>query len=145
MVSTDFNMLHLEAPRDVLQIMDGTAPAEVTLEISNPATWLRALVKQQRQAEGDLEQLVHLCGNTVDRTDQRIKQVEQAYHDLSEGTRYVYDRLRANETITGDWIQSKLASVATAYQAFAQNVWGAIIERTQEGTQKQAGQATQLA
>jgi len=128
MVSTDFNMLHLEAPRDVLQITDGTATAEVTLEISNPATWLRALVKQQRQAEGDLEQLVHLCGNTVDRTDQRIKQVVQAYHDLSEGTRYVYDRLRTNETITGDWIRSKLASVATAYQAFAQNVWGAIIE-----------------
>jgi len=37
-----------------------------------------------------------------------------------------------------------LASAATAYQAFAQNGWGAIIERTQEATQKQAGQATQL-
>jgi len=145
MTSTDFNMLHLEAPRDVLQITDGMTPAEEALEISNPATWLRALAKQQKQGEGDLGQLVRLCGNTVDRTDQRINQVKQAYHDLSEDTRYVYDRLRANETITGDWIQSELASAATAYQAFAQNIWGAIIERTQEDTQKQAGQATQLA
>jgi len=145
MTLTDFNMLCLEAPRDVLQITDGTAPTEETLEISNPATWLRALVKQQKQSEGDLAQLVRLCGNTVDETDQRIQQIEQAYHGLSEGTRHVYDRLHANETITGDWIRSKMASAATAYQAFAQHVWGAIIERTQEAMQKQSGQATQLA
>jgi len=92
MASTDFNMLRLEAPRNVLQITDRTAPAEEALEISNPATWLRALVKQQKLAEGDLTQLVCLCGNTVDRTDQRIKQIEQAYHDLSEGTRTVGQR-----------------------------------------------------
>ena len=76
MASTDFNMLRLEAPRDALQITDGTAPEEEALEISNPATWLHALVKQQRQAEKDLTQLVRLCDNTVDRTDLRIKQVE---------------------------------------------------------------------
>lgn len=138
-------MLRLEAPWDVLQITDGTEPAEEDLEVANPATWLRALVKQQKQAEKDLAQLVRLCGNTVDHIDQRIRQIEQAYQDLSEGTRYVYDRMSANEKITGDWIRSELAGAATAYQAFAQNVWEAIIERTQEATEKQAGQATQLA
>jgi len=144
MASTDFNMLRLEAPRDVLQITDGTEQAEETLEVANPATWLRALAKQQKQAEQDLAQLVHLCGNTIDHADQRIQQIEQAYRDLSEGTRYVYDRLSANERITGDWIRSELASAASAYQAFAHNVRGAIIERTQEADQKQVGQATQL-
>jgi len=144
MASTDFNMLRLEAPRDVLQIADGTEQAEETLEIANPATWLRALAKQQKQAEQDLAQLVHLCGNTIDHADQRIRQIEQAYRDLSDGTRYVYDRLSANERITGDWIRSELASTASAYQAFAHSVWGAIIERTQEADQKQVGQATQL-
>jgi len=54
MASTDFNMLRLEASRDVPQITNETAPMEEALEISNPATWLRALVKQQKQAEGDL-------------------------------------------------------------------------------------------
>jgi len=91
MSTTDFNMLQLEAPKDVLQITDGTVPNEETLEISNPATWLRALVKQQKQAEADLGQLVHLCRNTVDQTDQRIQQIERAYQDLSDRTRYVYD------------------------------------------------------
>jgi len=104
MASTDFNMLRLEAPRDVLQITDGMAPEEEALQIPNPATWLRALVKQQKQAEKDWTQLVRLCDNTVDRTDLRIEQIEKAYHNLTEGTRYVYDRLRANKTITGDWI-----------------------------------------
>jgi len=145
MASTDFNMLRLEAPRNVLQITDGTEPTEEALEVTNPATWLRALVKQQKQAERDLAQLVSLCGNTIDHNDQKIRQIEQAYQELSEGTRYVYDRLSANEKITGDWIRSELASAATAYQAFAQNVWGAIIERTQEAADKQAGQAAQLA
>jgi len=79
MASTDFNMLRLEAPRNVLQITDGTEQAEETLEVANPATWLRALAKQQKQAEQDLAQLVHLWGNTVDHADQRIQQIEQAY------------------------------------------------------------------
>ena len=138
-------MLRLEAPKDVLQITDGSTPTKEAVETANPATWLRVLVKQQKQAEQDLGQLVRLCGNTVDRTDQRIRQIEQAYQELSDGTRYVYDRVRANEKITGEWIRSELAGAATAYQEFAQNVWGAIIERTQEATEKQAGQATQLA
>jgi len=145
MASTDFNMLRLEAPRNVLQITDGTEQAEETLEVANPATWLRALAKQQKQAEQDRAQLVHLCGNTVDHADQWIQQIEQAYRDLSDGTRYVYDRLSANQRITGEWIRSELAGAASAYQAFAYNVWGAIIERTQEADQKQVGQATQLA
>jgi len=145
MTSTDFNMLRLEAPRNVLQITDGTEQAEETLEVANPATWLRALAKQQKQAEQDLAQLVHLCGNTVDHADQRIQQIEQAYRDLSDGTRYVYDRLSANQRITGEWIRSELAGAASAYQALVHNVWGAIIERTQEADQKQIGQTTQLA
>jgi len=144
MASTDFNMLRLEAPRNVLQITDGTEQTEETLEVANPATWLRALAKQQKQVEQDLAQLVQLCGNTVDHADQRIQQIEQAYRDLSDGTRYVYDRLSANQRITGEWIRSELAGTASAYQAFAHNVWGAIIERTQEADKKQVGQATQL-
>ena len=110
MASTDFNMLRLEAPKNVLQITDGTEQTEETLEGANPATWLRALAKQQKQAEQDLAQLVNLCGDMVDHADQRILQIEQAYQDLSDGTRYVYDRLSANQRITGDWIRSELAA-----------------------------------
>ena len=46
------------------------------------------MARQQRQAESDLRQHARLCGNTIDRTDQRIQQIEEAYQILAEGTRY---------------------------------------------------------
>jgi len=145
MTSSDFNMLRLEAPRDILQITDGSATEEGTLEVANPAVWLRALARQQKQAEQDLEQLLALCGNTVDKTDQRLVRIESAYQGLAEGTRYVYDRLNANEKIAEEWIRSELSAAANAYQSFARNVWQAIMERTQESNERQICQATQLA
>jgi len=145
MTSSDFNMLRLEAPRDILQITDGSATEEETLEVTNPAVWLRALARQQKQAEQDLEQLLALCGNTVDKTDQRLVRIESAYQGLAEGTRYVYDRLNANEKIAEEWIRSELSAAANTYQSFARNVWQAIMERTQESNERQICQATQLA
>jgi len=37
MTSSDFNMLWLEVPRDLLQITDGTPRPEQAVEIANPA------------------------------------------------------------------------------------------------------------
>ena len=142
--SSDFNMLRLEAPRELAQITDGTPQTENAVEIANPAVWVRTLARQQRQAEEDMQRLIEACGDTVDRTDQCIQRVERAYHDLTEGTRYVYDRMSANEEVAEAWIRSELATAANAYQTFAQNVWAAIIERTNEAAQQQIGQATQL-
>lgn len=86
-----------------------------------------------------------MCGNTIDRTDKRIQQIESAYHTLMEGTRYVYDRVSANREIAENWARSELAAAANAYQTVARNIWQAIIERTNEATQRQVYQATQLA
>ena len=140
-------MLRLEAPRDLLQITDGmtTQPQEQSVELANPTVWLRTLVKQQKQAEEDLRELVRICGNTVDHTDQRIQCIEHAYQALAEGTRYVYDRCKANQEIEGTWVRSELAAAANAYQTFTRNVWQAIVERTNESTERQVCQATQLA
>jgi len=142
--SSDFNMLRLEAPRDLLQITDGISRPEQAVEISNPAVWVRTLVHQQRQAESDLRRLTELCGDTYDRTDRRTQEIEQAYQTLAEGTRYVYDRVNANEKIAEEWIRSELSKVANAYQSLARNVWQAIIERTNEANERQICQATQL-
>jgi len=144
MTSSDFNMLRLEAPKDVLQITQGTEPGDQALEITNPAAWVRAMIHQQRQAEQDLRQLTDLCGNTIDRTDQRIVNIEKAYDALAQGTRYVYDRVAANEEIASEWVRNELAVAANAYQTFAREVWQAIIERTQETNQKQVLLAVQL-
>jgi len=145
MLTSDFNMLHLEAPRDLLQITDGTTSQEQAVELANPAVWVRTLVRQQKQAEEDMRELVGLCGNTVDRTDQRIQRIEHAYHTLAEGTRYVYDQVNANQEIEETWVRSELAAAANAYQTFTRNVWQTIIERTNESTERQVCQATQLA
>jgi len=74
MTSSDFNMLWLKAPRDLLQITDRTPRPEPVVEITNPAVWVRTLVRQQQQAENDLQQLTELYGDAYDRTtDERVK------------------------------------------------------------------------
>jgi len=138
-------MLRLEAPKTLLQITDGTTPMEGVIEVTNPATWVRSMVRQQKQAEDDLRHLTELCGNAVDRTDKRIQRIETAYQTLAEGTRYVYDRMEANEEVAEAWVRSELANAANAYQTFTREVWQAIIDRTDEAAAKGVGHATQLA
>jgi len=89
--SSDFNMLQLETPRDLLQITDGSPRPEQAVEIANPAVWVRTLVRQQQQAESDLQRLTELYGDAYDRTDRRTREIEQAYQTLAQGTRYVYN------------------------------------------------------
>jgi len=67
--SSDSNMLRLEAPRDLLQITDGTPRPEQAVEIANPTVWIRSLVNQQRQAENNLQWLTELCGDAYNRMD----------------------------------------------------------------------------
>ena len=138
-------MLRLEAPRNLLQITDRTPVPEQAVEMANPAVWVRTMVRQQQQAKSDLRQLTELCGNTIDRNDQQMQGIEQAYQTLAEGNRYVYDRINTNEEITDAWVRTELAHAANAYQTLAEIVWQAIIERTVEDNQCQIYQATQLA
>ena len=52
--ASNFNMPWLEAPRDLLQITDGTPAPDQALEVAKLAIWLRSMVRQQRQAENHL-------------------------------------------------------------------------------------------
>jgi len=76
---SDFNMLHLEAQRDLLQITDGTVSPEQALELANNAVWIQTMARQQKQAEKYLRQHTELCGNTIDRTNQRMIRIREAY------------------------------------------------------------------
>jgi len=69
---SDYNMLLLEAPQDLLQITNDEETMEETLEITNPVGSMRAMANHQQQVEQDLHQLLDLCGNTVDRMDRRV-------------------------------------------------------------------------
>jgi len=116
-------MLRLEAPRDLLQITNGTPRPEHAVEIANPTVWVRTLVHQQQQAESNLKRLTELYGDAYDRTDRRMPEIQQAHQTLAEGTRYVYDRVNANEKIAEEWIRSELSKAANAYQSLTRNVW----------------------
>jgi len=74
-----------------------------------------------------------------------MREIEQAYQILVEGTRYVYDRVNAHEKIAEEWIRSELSRAANTYQSLTRNVWQGIIERTNEANELQICQATQLA
>jgi len=141
----DYNMLRLEAPRGLLQITNDEEPREEALEIANPVGWMRAMANHQQQAELDLRQLLDVCGNTMDRTDRRIRRIEAAYNRLSQGAQYVYEQLEAKELISGDWVRNELMVVANTYQAFTRQVWEAIIERTTTEEVQRMHQATQVA
>jgi len=95
--TSDFNMLRLEAPRDLLQITSGTPNPEQAVELANPAVWVRTLVNQLRQAESDLQRLTKLCGNAYDRTDQRTREIERAYQTMAEG------KIELKEGATAPW------------------------------------------
>jgi len=138
-------MLRLEAPRDVRQIRDGTEPMDEVVEVENPAGWVRSLVHQQEQAEADLRQLWEVSGSALDRTNQRIQDIERAYMTLAQGTQYVYDRIRNQENIAESWVRNELAAAANAYQNLAQQVWQEIFDRTNETDLRQTHQGTQLA
>jgi len=114
--SSDFNMLRLKAPQDLLQITDAKPASEQAVEMSNPAIWVWTMVRQQREAESDLRQLTELCSNTIDRTDQQMQRIEQAYYTLAEDTRYVCDQVNANEEIAEAWVRTELASAANVYE-----------------------------
>jgi len=137
-------MLWLEVPRDLLQITDGKPAPEQAMELANPAVWVRTMVLQQQQAKSNLRQLTELYGKTIDKSYQQMQRIEQVYQTLAEGTRYICDRINANEEIAEAWVHSELANAANAYQTLAQNVWQHIIEWTDEANQRQICQATQL-
>jgi len=63
-------MLRLKAPQDLLQITDRASGPEPVVEIANPPVSVRTLVRQQQQAERDLQRLTELCGDAYDKTDQ---------------------------------------------------------------------------
>jgi len=143
MSTSDFNLLRLEALRNLLQITEGQ-DAEEGLEISNPAGWVRAIIHRQGQAESDMRHLLDLCDNTVDRTDRRIRGIERAYYALQQGANYVYERMQAQEEIAEEWVRSELMVAANAYQTFTRQIWEVIIERTQEAEVQRMHQQTQV-
>ena len=138
-------MLCLEAPRGLLQITNDEEPQEETLEIVNPVGWMWAMANHQQQAEQDLRQLMDVCGNTLDHTDQHIRWIEAAYNQLSQGAQYVYEQMEGKKQISGDWVRNEVIVSANAYQAFTRQVRETIIEHSKTGDLHRVHKVTQVA
>jgi len=143
--TSGYNMLCLEASCGLLQITNNKEPREEVQEIANPVRWMRAMANHQQHTEQDLRQLMDVCGNTLDRTDRHLRQIEAAYNRLVQGAQYVYEQMEAKEQISGDWVRNELTVSANAYQVFTRQVWEAIIEHSKTSELHRVHEVTQVA
>jgi hypothetical protein len=142
--SSNVNMLRLEYPRNADEVYNDTSPVNDTVEIREPASWLRQLVHQHHQAQADLHRLRQICGGQFDRDDRRIRAIERNYVSLFEGMRYIYHQAQADEKASHEWIQTELMAAANASQNFTLEVWREIVTRSEETGQQATYQAMQI-
>ena len=132
--SSNVDMLRLEQPQTAIEIYHGTRPSLDTVEIHQPAAWVRLLVQQQRQAHRDLRELKRALGDKFDRTDLEVMEIERNYQVLCEAVHYLYSQQEADSTASNEWIQTELMRAANASQQFTADVWRTIVEKNAETT-----------
>ena len=142
--SSNVDMLRLEAPQTAIKIYHGIRPSLDTVEISQPAAWVRLLVQQQRQAQRDLREHKRACGDKFERTDLKVIEIERNYRVLCEAVQYLYAQQEADTTASHEWIQTELMQAANAAQQFTTDIWRMIVAKTEETTLAGHQQALQL-
>ena len=142
--SSTVNQLHLEHPRSAEDIYNDTYPDNDSVDIQEPACWLRQLVHQHRQAQTDLQRLRQICGGEYDRSDRRIRSIERNYESIFQSVRYIYEQAKADIGASHEWMQTELMAAANASQQFTVEVWQAILTRNEEAGQQAMYQAMQI-
>jgi hypothetical protein len=139
--SSTVNLLRLEHPRSDEDVYNDIYPNNDSVEIHEPASWLRQLAHQHQLAQADLQRFRQICGGEFDRTDRHIRSIERSYDVLFQGIRYVYEQTQADGGISPEWMQTELMAVANATQQFTMQVWQGTLTRNEQTGQ----QATYLA
>jgi len=127
--SSNAYMLRIEQPQMAIEIYHGIRPSLDTVEIQQPAAWVRLLVQQQRQAHRELRELKRALGDKFDRTDLEVIKIECNYQVLCEVVPYLYAQQEANSTASHEWIQTELMRTANDSQQFTADVWRKIVEK----------------
>jgi hypothetical protein len=141
--SSTVNLLRLEHPRSADDIYNDTYPNNDSVEIHEPASWLRQLAHQYQLAQADLLQFHQICGGECDRNDRPIRSMERSYEVLLQGVRYIYEQTQADAEISPEWMQTELMAAANASQQFTMQVWQGILTHNQEIGQQAIYQAIQ--
>jgi len=139
--SSNVDILRLQYPRTMSNVIDDCTPDDTTVEIRHPAGWIRLMATQHRTAQRDLRQLHQACGGQFNRNDSKIKEIERNYNALYEGTRYLFERYQADREVAHSWLRTELSSIASAAQAFTHDVWEMIRAKNTEDFQNWAIQA----
>jgi hypothetical protein len=113
-VSSTVNLLRLEYPRSADDINNDTYPNNDSVEIHEPASWLRQLAHQHQLAQADLLRFRQICGGEFDRNDRQTRSIERSYEVLLQGVRYIYEQTQADAEISAEWIQTELMATANA-------------------------------
>ena len=142
--SSNVEMIRFEYPRTANEVQTQTDPSNAMVEIWNPIAWVRELVRQQQQAQDDLQTLYEMCGEQFDRQDRRLRRIETNYTVLYESARYLHEQLGREQQISADWLQTELTAAANAYQVFVRDTWAAIEARITNQTQKTQNHEMQL-
>jgi len=124
--SSNVDMLRLEYPRTLTEVVQYTAVDDESVEVREPPMWMRQMIHQYTQAKRDLIRMYDACGQNLDRNDRRILDIEQNYEVLAEGIRYVYKQAKSDSVATREWIQTELTATAQATQELAQQLWEVI-------------------
>ena len=130
--SSNVDMLRLEYPRSITEIVEFTVVNDETVEVHDPPVWMRQMIHQYTSARRDLVRLYEACGNTFDRNDRRIRDIKQNYQVLADGIHYVYDQAKSDPVVTRDWIQTELTATAQATQEMSQQLWQVILAKNEE-------------
>ena len=135
--SSNVDMLRLEYPRTITEVVEYTASNDESIEIREPPMWMRQMIHQYTAIRRDLLRMYDACGKNLDRDDRRIRDIEQNYQVLVDGIRYVYEQARSDSVATREWIQTELTATAQATQELSQQLWQVIRAKNEEDDQRE--------
>ena len=135
--SSNVDMLRLEYPQTITEVVELTAPNDESVEIHEPPMWMRQTIHQYTAARRDLLRMYEACGKNLDRDDRRIRDIEQNYQVLVDSIRYVYDQAKSDSVATREWIQTELTATAQATQELCQQLWQVILAKNEEDDKRE--------
>lgn len=132
MSSSNLDMLRLELPQTLSNALVSIPQASETVEVRNPAAWLRLMNHQYQTAQRDLRQLYQACDQKFNEEDSRMQEIRRNYEQLCDGVKYVYNLYAHNAEMNTEWLRTELSTVANATHALSSDVWAVIRERNQK-------------
>jgi len=137
-------MLRLEYPRMATDLVTNVPANNESVDLPNPAAWIRQMAGIYRQAQCDLLQYQCLVGEAYNRSSVQIQRIERNYDALTNAIQYLYQQAQADQSALQDWVQTELVQVANAACDFTTDVWQEMAIHAEDISRANHYQAVQL-